>query len=98
EDGIRDATVTGVQTCALPISQFKSFANSSLWVILGIALLALVFAAYLRREVLEAPEGTSKMKEIAHAIQEGAKAYLNRQFRTVRSEERRVGKEERARV
>src|SRR5439155_13907972 len=64
-------------------AQFKTFANASLWIILGIALLALVFAVYLRREVLAAPEGTDKMKEIARAIQEGAKAYLNRQFRTV---------------
>ena len=64
-------------------AQFKSFTNTSLWVILAIALVALVFAAYLRREVLEAPEGTEKMKQIAKAIQEGAKAYLNRQFRTV---------------
>ena len=57
-------------------AQFKSFTNTSLWVILAIALVALVFAAYLRREVLEAPEGTEKMKQIAKAIQEGAKAYL----------------------
>src|SRR5262249_6823726 len=43
----------------------------------------LAFAAYLRREVLAANEGTDQMKEIARAIQEGAKAYLNRQFRTL---------------
>ena len=35
------------------------------------------------RAVLQAPEGTDKMKEIATAIQEGASAYLSRQFRTV---------------
>ena len=35
------------------------------------------------REVLAAPEGTEKMREIARAIQEGAKAYLSRQFRTL---------------
>src|SRR5439155_26609973 len=62
---------------------FNSFANASLWVILAISLLALVFAAYLRREVLAAPEGTEKMKAIARAIQKGAAAYLNRQFRTL---------------
>ena len=43
----------------------------------------MLFAWYLVREVLSAPEGTPKMKEIALAIQEGAKAYLSRQFRTV---------------
>jgi K(+)-stimulated pyrophosphate-energized sodium pump len=62
---------------------FKSFEDASLWVIFVISLLALAFAGYLRREVLAAPEGTEKMKSIARAIQEGAKAYLNRQFKTV---------------
>jgi K(+)-stimulated pyrophosphate-energized sodium pump len=62
---------------------FTSKEGTYLWVIFGISLLALAFAYYLVREVLAAPEGTEKMKEIARAIQEGAKAYLSRQFRTV---------------
>ena len=62
---------------------FGSFENTALWVIFGISLVALLFAWYLVREVLRAPEGTDKMKEIAKAIQEGASAYLSRQFRTV---------------
>ena len=62
---------------------FGSFENKVLWVIFVISLLALTFAYYLAREVLAAPEGTDKMKEIARAIQEGAKAYLSRQFRTL---------------
>jgi K(+)-stimulated pyrophosphate-energized sodium pump len=62
---------------------FGSFETNALWVILVISLVALVFAYYLVREVLAAPEGTEKMKEIARAIQVGAKAYLDRQFRTV---------------
>ena len=57
--------------------------TATLWVVLGISLGALVFADCLVREVLAAPEGTDKMKEIATAIQEGAKAYLRRQFRTL---------------
>jgi K(+)-stimulated pyrophosphate-energized sodium pump len=48
-----------------------------------IAVIALVMSAYFRRQVLEAGEGTEKMKEIAAAVQEGAAAYLNRQFRTL---------------
>jgi len=48
-----------------------------------IALAALVVAALLVREVLAADEGTDSMKKIAKAIQEGASAYLNRQFRTL---------------
>jgi K(+)-stimulated pyrophosphate-energized sodium pump len=62
---------------------FTSTEKTYLWLIVGISLVALVFAYRLGREVLAAPEGTEKMKEIARAIQEGAKAYLNRQFRTL---------------
>ena len=51
---------------------FGSFENAWLWVILGVSLLALVFAYYLVREVLAAPEGTDKMREIAGAIQRRA--------------------------
>ncbi|WP_125773104.1 sodium-translocating pyrophosphatase [Antribacter gilvus] len=52
-------------------------------VIAVIAVAALGFAYVLRRQVLAAPEGTPKMQEIALAVQEGAAAYLNRQFRTL---------------
>jgi K(+)-stimulated pyrophosphate-energized sodium pump len=62
---------------------FRSFENRALWVILFVSLIALAFAYYLVREVLGASEGTDKMKEIARAIQEGASAYLKRQFTTV---------------
>jgi K(+)-stimulated pyrophosphate-energized sodium pump len=52
-------------------------------VVAVIALLALAVAGWLVREVLAASQGTEKMQEIAHAIQEGAGAYLRRQFRTL---------------
>ncbi|MDA2987542.1 MAG: sodium-translocating pyrophosphatase [Actinomycetota bacterium] len=58
--------------------------NVVLVVIVGvIALAALVVGGILVREVLSASEGTEKMKEIAGAVQEGASAYLNRQFKTL---------------
>src|SRR6266700_5467985 len=58
--------------------------NITLVIVVAIvALAALGVAAYLVREVRAASEGTEKMKEIAAAVQEGATAYLARQFRTL---------------
>ncbi|MGH3495265.1 MAG: sodium/proton-translocating pyrophosphatase, partial [Sciscionella sp.] len=53
-------------------------------VVAVIALAALVIGFVLRREVLAAGQGTEKMQEIGKAVQEGASAFLNRQFRTLR--------------
>ncbi|NUS57188.1 MAG: sodium-translocating pyrophosphatase, partial [Streptomycetaceae bacterium] len=52
-------------------------------VVAVIALGALAVAAGLVRQVLAADEGTDTMKRIAGAVQEGASAYLTRQFRTL---------------
>ncbi len=52
-------------------------------IVAAIAAAALVVAVILRKQVLAADEGTEKMQEIAHAVQEGAAAYLKRQFTTL---------------
>ena len=51
--------------------------------ILGSAVLAIVYGAILIRLVLRLPAGNEKMQAIAKAIQEGAKAYLDRQYKTI---------------
>ncbi len=55
------------------------------WVVIVflIACGALAMAWMFRKEVLAAPEGTENMRNIAQAVQEGANAYLQRQFRTL---------------
>jgi len=56
---------------------------ATLLVVVLIALLALGVAGVLVRQVLAAGEGTANMQSIAAAVQEGASAYLQRQFRTL---------------
>jgi K(+)-stimulated pyrophosphate-energized sodium pump len=52
-------------------------------VVAVVALIALAIGFMLRKEVLAAGQGTERMQEIGRAVQEGAAAYLNRQFRTL---------------
>ena len=47
------------------------------------SLLSLIYGGYTINKILKCPEGSDKMKEIALAIQEGAQAYLNRQYITI---------------
>ncbi len=58
------------------MSQYIQFA-------LGAAILALVWGVFLIRWILKQPQGDGKMVEIAQAIEQGAKAYLNRQYKTI---------------
>src|SRR5919107_1434065 len=63
--------------------EFGSGENLALFAIILVSLLALLVAFVLVRQVLGADQGTDKMREIARAIQEGSRAYLSRQFRTL---------------
>src|SRR5271165_1942809 len=57
--------------------------GSGVWLALICALVGLGFAYYLIRSVLSCSRGNERMIQIANAVQEGAKAYLNRQLITV---------------
>ncbi|TDU89278.1 K(+)-stimulated pyrophosphate-energized sodium pump [Kribbella voronezhensis] len=61
-----------------------SSSNTTLVIVVGvIAIFAVAIAMVFRGQVLAANDGTESMKTIAQAVQEGAAAYLNRQFKTL---------------
>jgi K(+)-stimulated pyrophosphate-energized sodium pump len=51
--------------------------------VIGSGLLALLFGIWLIRRVLSHSAGNEEMQRIAAAIQEGARAYLNRQYQAI---------------
>ncbi len=53
------------------------------WVVVAGGVLALLYGWWTSREVLAADAGTARMQEISGAVQEGARAYLNRQYRAI---------------
>src|SRR5579872_5670973 len=70
---------------ALAANSVSVSGSNLTWVVVVavVALLALGVAGVLVREVLAASQGSAKMQEISRAVQEGAAAYLKRQFRTL---------------
>jgi len=56
------------------------FEQISIWSVLGIAILGLLYALFLRRQVLREETGDAKMLEVWNAIREGANAYLRKQL------------------
>lgn len=59
------------------------FETIALWFVVGIALLGLGYALFLRRQIMAEDKGNPKMIEIWEAIKHGADAYLKRQLKTI---------------
>ncbi len=54
-----------------------------IWAILGVAILGLAYALFLRNQILQEDKGTEKMQEVWNAIRDGAVAYLNSQTKII---------------
>ena len=65
------------------LAPYLSSDKKILYVIVLVSLVALVFAGIFAREVLAAEQGPQSMRDISKAVQDGAAAYLSRQFRTL---------------
>ncbi|HLE13882.1 MAG TPA: sodium-translocating pyrophosphatase [Anaerolineales bacterium] len=60
-----------------------TFEQVAIWSVLGVAILGLLYAVFLRGQIMKEDKGTAKMLEVWNAIREGADAYLRRQLRSI---------------
>ena len=56
---------------------------TTLWMIVGCGVLAIVYGIWATQSVMSADAGSKKMQEISAAVREGAQAYLKRQYTTI---------------
>ncbi len=55
----------------------------AIWVVFGIAIVGLLYAIFLRSQILKEDKGTPKMQEVWGAIKDGADSYLRKQLRSI---------------
>ena len=67
------------------LKEFSTFEVASLFGVLGIALMGLYYAFYLRRQILSIALPGGKMQEVWGGIKEGAEAYLASQWKIIRN-------------
>ncbi len=60
-----------------------AFEQAAMWAVLVIAILGLLYALFLRRQILQEDTGDKKAQEVWGAIRDGADAYLRQQLRTI---------------
>ncbi len=61
----------------------QPFEAIAIWAVFGVAILGLLYAVFLRNQILREDKGTPKMQEVWGAIKDGADAYLRRQLRSI---------------
>jgi K(+)-stimulated pyrophosphate-energized sodium pump len=61
----------------------NTFEQFAIWSVLAIAIIGLLYAVFLRGQILREDKGTPKMQEVWNAIREGADAYLRRQLKSI---------------
>ncbi|MBL8702489.1 MAG: sodium-translocating pyrophosphatase [Alphaproteobacteria bacterium] len=57
--------------------------DRAFWITMACGVLALLYGGWAYGQVMAAPSGNQRMRDIAAAVQEGAQAYLNRQYKTI---------------
>ena len=57
--------------------------TAAIWAIFAIAIVGLLYAVFLRSQILREDKGTEKMQEVWNAIKDGANAYLQKQMRSI---------------
>ena len=68
---------------AIELPKFGRFENAMLWIVFASAWIGIIFGAVVLKRVLAQSPGSDAMQSVAAAVQEGAMAYLSRQFKTM---------------